>query len=70
MITKLGKMVGYTRAPKATYMARHPVRGTRQLLAAKGAKGLVTTRPGAVLAAMVAAPVGWWALSRRRANGA
>lgn len=56
MIGKLAKMVGYAKAPKATYMLRHPVRGTKTLLAAKGAKGLLTTRAGAALGALVAVP--------------
>lgn len=68
MMTKIAKLVGYTKAPKAMYMARHPVKGTKMLVAAKGMKGIFTTRPGAVLGAMVAAPVGWWALRRRRGN--
>ena len=69
MIARIAKFVGYTRAPKATFMALHPVKGTAALVAAKGIKGLVTTRSGAVLGAMVAAPVGFWALMRRRKNG-
>jgi hypothetical protein len=68
MIAKIAKFVGYRKAPKATFMALHPVKGTTALVAAKGMKGLVTTRSGAVLGAMVAAPVGVWALMRRRNN--
>lgn len=68
MITKLARLVGYTKAPKAMYMARHPVRGAKLLVASKGLKGLVTTRPGAMLGAMVAAPVGGWLALRRRGN--
>jgi hypothetical protein len=69
MIARIAKFVGYTKAPKPTFMALHPVKGTTALVAAKGIKGLVTTRSGAVLGAMVAAPVGLWALMRRRKNG-
>lgn len=65
LLAKLGKVIGYVKAPRARMMARHPVKGTKALLAAKGAKGLVTTWPGAVLGAMVALPFGAWALVRR-----
>jgi len=68
MLGRIAKLVGYAKAPKATFMVRHPVKGTKALLAAKGAKGLFTTRAGAALAGMVAVPVGIMALRRRR-NG-
>ncbi len=70
MLNRIARFVGYAKAPKATYMLRHPVKGTKALLAAKGAKGLVTTRAGAALAGMVAVPVGVAAIRRRRRNGA
>lgn len=54
---KIAKLVGYAKAPRAMYMARHPVKGTKALVAAKGAKGLVTTRAGAVLGGLVALPL-------------
>ena len=68
MPSKLAKLVGYAKAPKATYMVRHPIKGTKALIAVKGVKGLVTTRAGAVLGGMVAVPLGLMAL-RRRGNG-
>lgn len=66
MIGKLTKLFAYKKAPKATYMLRHPVKGTKALLAAKGAKGLVTGKTGAVLGTMAAIPVGIWASRRMR----
>lgn len=57
MIGRIAKVIGYAKAPKATFMLRHPVKGTKTLLAVKGAKGLVTTRAGAALGAMVAVPL-------------
>lgn len=65
MLAKLAKLVGLVKAPKATVMLLHPIKGTKALVAAKGAKGLVTTWPGAVLGAMLAVPLGIWALARR-----
>ena len=61
MIGKLTKMMAYKKAPKATYMLRHPVKGTKQMVAAKGLKGLVTGRTGAMLGTLAAIPVGIWA---------
>ena len=57
MIKKIATMVGYAKVPRATFVMKHPVKGTKALLAAKGLKGLVTTRAGAVLGAAVALPV-------------
>jgi hypothetical protein len=68
MIGKLATMVGYKKAPKATFVLRHPVKGTKAFLAARGLKGLVTGRTGMALGAIAAVPVGLWAASRL--NGA
>jgi len=58
MIGRLARIVGYTKAPKATFMLRHPIKGTKALVAAKGLKGLVTSRAGATLGAMLIVPLG------------
>lgn len=57
MLNRIATLVGYARAPRTTFMLKHPVKGTKALIAAKGVKGLVTTRAGAALGAMVALPV-------------
>ena len=64
MIGNIANLMAYKRAPKATYVLKHPVKGTKAFLAAKGAKGLVTGRTGLVLGAVAAVPVGIWAASR------
>lgn len=64
MIGKLTNMFAYKKAPKATYIAKHPVKGTKALLAAKGSKALFTGRTGMVLGSLAAIPVGIWAASR------
>nr|NIU79945.1 hypothetical protein [Gammaproteobacteria bacterium]NIY12844.1 hypothetical protein [Gemmatimonadota bacterium] len=64
MIGKLTKLFAYKKAPKTTYVLRHPVKGSKALLAAKGGKALVTGRTGMVLGALVAIPVGIWAASQ------
>lgn len=64
MIGKIANLVGYTKAPKATYVLKHPVKGTKALLAAKGAKSLVRGRTGLALGALAAIPVGVWAATQ------
>lgn len=64
MIRRIATLIGYTKAPKATFMLKHPVAGARALVAAKGLKALFTTRAGAVLGAMVAIPVALVTLGR------
>jgi ABC-type phosphate/phosphonate transport system permease subunit len=68
MIRTIAKLWAYKKAPKATYIARHPIQGTKMWLTAKaakkGAKSLVTSRTGLVLGAVAAIPVGLWATSQ------
>jgi hypothetical protein len=68
MFARIAKVFGYVKAPKATFMLLHPVKGTKALVDSKGIRGLATTRAGATLAGMVAVPVGLVAYTRRR-NG-
>lgn len=69
MFKRIATMVGYAKAPKATFVAKHPVKGTKALLAAKGVKGLFTTRAGALLGAAVAVPFGFLAARKIAKNG-
>lgn len=64
MISKLMNMFAYKKAPKATYVAKHPVKGTKAWLAAKGTKSLLTGRTGLMLGTLAAIPVGIWAATR------
>lgn len=64
MVGKIATLVGYKTAPKATFVLKHPVKGTKAFLAARGAKGLFTGRTGLALGALAAVPVGFWAMSR------
>lgn len=64
MIGKLANVLAYKKAPKATYIAKHPVKGTKAWLAAKGARTLFTGRTGLVLGSLAAIPVGMWAASQ------
>lgn len=68
MIGRIANLVAYKKAPKATYVLKHPVKGTKALFAAKGAKGLLIGRMGAVLGALAAIPLGIWAKRRMRSE--
>lgn len=54
MIKKLTSLLGYMKAPKTTYLIKHPIKGPKNLLALRGARSLARTR-GAAIAAGVAA---------------
>lgn len=64
MIGMLTKLVAYKKAPKATYVATHPVKGTKAWLAAKGSKSMLTGRTGLMLGTLAAIPVGIWAATK------
>ncbi|HSG49426.1 MAG TPA: hypothetical protein VLA43_16520 [Longimicrobiales bacterium] len=53
----LGRIAKYwamVKAPRLTYLLRHPIRGPRNLLALRGAKSLLKTRGAKVTAAALA----------------
>lgn len=62
----LATAVAAVKAPKTTYVLRHPVKGTRNLLMLRGARSILGTRKAAVTAAAaaVAVPVTAWLLGR------
>lgn len=64
MIGKLANLMAYKKAPKATYVLKHPVKGTKALLAAKGTRSLATGRTGLALGALAVLPLGVWAAQR------
>lgn len=64
MIGKLANLMAYKKAPKATYVLKHPVKGTKALLAAKGTRSLVMGRTGLALGALAVLPLGVWAAQR------
>ena len=47
MVKKLATLWSYTKAPRTTYLLRHPLKGPRNLLALRGAKSLLKTRAAA-----------------------
>ncbi len=66
MISRVATMYGYWKAPKATFMLKHPVKGTKAYLATRKLKGMWRSQRNLTLAAAAAVPVGVWAVSRMR----
>jgi hypothetical protein len=52
-VGRMAVLLAYVKAPKVTYLVRHPLRGARNLLAIRGAKSLLKSR-GVVVTAAVA----------------
>ena len=51
---RFATLLGMIKAPKLTYLLRHPIKGPKNLLALRGAKSILKTRGAAVTAAAVA----------------
>lgn len=65
MLRKVATLVGYNKAPKATYVLRHPKKGLAALAAARAARHSSTARRAMTLgAAAVAVPFGYWLFNR------
>lgn len=54
IIERFATLVGMVKAPKLTYLLRHPIKGPKNLLALRGAKSILKSRGAAVTAAAVA----------------
>lgn len=54
MLAKLTNLVAHAKAPKITYLVKHPIKGPKNLLALRGARSLMKTRGAALAAAGVA----------------
>lgn len=63
MFKKILTAVGYAKAPKATFVLKHPVKGTAAVLAYKGVKN-ADTKAKALLAGAVAIPLAALILKR------
>jgi hypothetical protein len=53
-VGRMARVVAMVKAPKLTHFLRHPIKGTKNLLALRGAKSLLKTRGAKVTAATVA----------------
>lgn len=56
-LKRLAMAAAVVKAPKATYLLRHPIKGSRNLLMLRGARSLLRTRGAAVTAAAAATAV-------------
>lgn len=57
MLNKLATLTAFAKAPRATYMLRHPLRGTKRIIFLRGLRSMITPRAGATLGAAVAIPL-------------
>lgn len=57
MVGKLTSLLGYAKAPKTTYLLKHPIKGPKNLLALRGARSLLQDK-GATIAAAAGLAVG------------
>lgn len=62
MLNRIGTMIGYARAPKATFMMKHPVKGTKAFATYYG---IPSRQTAGLAAAALAVPLGVWLLLRR-----
>ena len=53
-VGRLLKIGAFMKAPKLSYLLRHPIRGPRNLLALRGARSLLRTRGAALTGAALA----------------
>lgn len=54
-VGRAAKFAAMMKAPKLTYLFRHPLKGPKNLLALRGAKSILKTRGAAITAAVAAA---------------
>jgi hypothetical protein len=66
MIRKIVTALGYAKAPRPTFMLKHPVKGTKALLACYSARSVFRRRTGLALGAAVALPLAYMAVRARR----
>lgn len=68
MLRKLAMMTGYAKAPKATYVLRHPKKGLAAMAAAKGLKSRTGRRVASGVvgagALALAVPLGIYLMNR------
>ncbi len=63
MIGRIATLIGYRKAPKATFMVKHPVKGAKAYVAYKGLTNPTTLGIAAALVAVPAAAA-WYLGSR------
>jgi hypothetical protein len=64
MMRKIARALGYAKAPKASYVMKHPVKGAKALVACYTSRSLLKGRTGLALGAAVALPLAYMAVRR------
>ena len=65
MMRKIAAAFGHAKAPKASYVLRHPVRGTQAMIAHYSGRSSLRGRVGLALGTAVALPLAYWAVRSR-----
>ncbi|MEX1257426.1 MAG: hypothetical protein WEG36_07400 [Gemmatimonadota bacterium] len=66
MIGKIATALAYAKAPKTTFMVKHPVKGTKAFVFAKGLQAIFTKRTVLALGTVAMVPVAAVAYKLRR----
>ena len=66
MMRKIATALGYAKAPKPTFVLRHPVKGTKALMACYRSRSMLKGRTGLALGAAVVLPLAYMAVRARR----
>jgi ABC-type nitrate/sulfonate/bicarbonate transport system permease component len=64
MMRKIATALGYAKAPKPSYVMKHPLDGAKALLACYTSRSLFRGRTGFVIGAAVALPIAYMAVRR------
>jgi hypothetical protein len=66
MIRKIATALGYAKAPKPSYVLKHPVKGAKALMASYGSRSVFKGHTGLALGTAVALPLAYLAVRRLR----
>jgi ABC-type nitrate/sulfonate/bicarbonate transport system permease component len=66
MMRKIAAALGYAKAPRPSYVMKHPVKGTRALIASYRGRSLLSGRTGLALGVAVALPLAYLAVRSRQ----
>ena len=66
MMRKIAAALGHAKAPRASYVMKHPVKGTKALIASYRGRSLLRGRTGLAIGAAVALPLAYMAVRSRQ----
>lgn len=66
MMSKIARALGRAKVPAPGYMLKHPVKGTKKLMASCGSRSMLRGPTAFALGAAVALPIAYLAVRRAR----